>query len=303
MEIVTVFGADGPEGHSVALMLLQMGTFKVRPLVTDPNSDLAQKLQAMGTEIVTVDLDSPSSIQEALKGASRCYARTITDFSARDPLQKEIQYGYRIANACKENNIKHVVFHGSHHVHRRFGLPARHMDAKACINDYMNELGLPKTEIITPYYYENLLTAIQPTGSNCYKIAIPMGETAMDSMSVKQVGSIVASLFQNSQTWIGKSCPVSTERLTIEEYACILTQFLYPKQFKDARISVKTFVDSSTIPGSQDLGNMFQFWKKGSQKMNIAMTATLCPEIKTFNQWVAENKESIISSLEKKSTM
>uniref|UniRef100_A0A8C4SKL7 NmrA-like family domain-containing protein 1 n=1 Tax=Erpetoichthys calabaricus TaxID=27687 RepID=A0A8C4SKL7_ERPCA len=271
--IVTVFGADGPEGHSVALMLLQMGTFKVRPLVTDPNSDLAQKLQAMGTEIVTVDLDSPSSIQEALKGASRCYARTITDFSIHcNSSYKEIQYGYRIANACKENNIKHVVFHGSHHVHRRFGLPARHMDAKACINDYMNELGLPKTEIITPYYYENLLTAIHYNFLDSlllfFPSSIPMGETAMDSMSVKQVGSIVASLFQNSQTWIGKSCPVSTERLTIEEY-----------------ISVKTFVDSSTIPGSQDLGNMFQFWKKGSQKMNIAMTATLCPEIKTFNQW------------------
>ncbi|XP_041133369.1 nmrA-like family domain-containing protein 1 [Polyodon spathula] len=303
MDTVTVFGADAEEGHSVAVALLQDGTFKVRAVVQELGSPLAQRLQVSGAETVSVEFNNSTSIQEALKGAVKCFAVTSTDFTAADPLQCEIQQGYKMADACKQHNINHLVFRGSHHVHRRYGLPARHMDAKACINDYMNEIGLPKTELIAPFYYEHLLTSFKPaqTGIDCYKIAIPMGETAMDSISIKQVGPIVTAILKHSHNWIRKSCLLSADKMRIDEYAAILTKHLHPKQFKDSRISVKTFVADYKGPGGQDFGNMFEFWKKGAQKMNGAITSSLCPEIQSFSEWVSENREFIISTLEKES--
>ncbi|XP_067845827.1 nmrA-like family domain-containing protein 1 [Heptranchias perlo] len=299
-ETVTVFGADECQGNAVAAALLQNGNFTVRAVVQELTSPPAQHLQTRGADSVLVDYNNPASIDSALMGAHKCFVITHTDFDNEDALGTEIQQGYRIADICKKHNIRQVVLSGAHHVHRKYSLPARHMDAKACINDYMNEIDLPKTEIIVPFYFENFLTTFKPSpaGNNTYKIAIPMGEAAMDGISIKQIGPIVTALFKNPQRWIGKSCFLSADRLRIQEYAQILTHHLYPKQFKDSRISVKEFVEVFGGPGAQDLGNMFEFWKRGGQKMNSALSLELYPELQPFQQWVSANSTLLRTALD-----
>ncbi|XP_072130071.1 nmrA-like family domain-containing protein 1 [Mobula birostris] len=296
-ETVTVFGADRQQGNAVATALLEDGGFIVRAVVRELTSPTAQLLQADGAHITLADANDPASVDSTLLGAQKCFAVTHTDFNNRDPLQDEIQQGYRMADACKKHNIGHIVLNGAHHVHRKYSLPARHMDAKACINDYMNEINLPKTEIIVPFYFEHFLTKFKPkpVGNNTYKIAIPMGEVAMDGMSIKQIGPIVTVLFKNPERWMGKSCFLSAGRLTVPEYAQILTHHLRPKQFKDSQISVREFVESCGRPGAQDFGNMFEFWKRGGQKMNSTMSFELYPELQTFQQWVSANTISLDS--------
>uniref|UniRef100_H3A4L3 NmrA-like family domain-containing protein 1 n=1 Tax=Latimeria chalumnae TaxID=7897 RepID=H3A4L3_LATCH len=300
-EVITIFEADGDEGGSVAAALLQEGIFKVRAAVRDLTGEPAHQLQSAGAQTVLVSASDISSLDAALKGSHRCFVVTSTNFSNQDPLQEEeIKLGYRISELCKTHKLKQVLFLGGYHIHRRYGLPARHMDAKACINDYMNEIGLPKTEIILPFYFENLLTAFKPTPvmHELYNIAIPMGETAMDGISVRQLGPIVASMLRNSQQWIGKSCFLSADRLSIEDYAAVLTKQLHPMKFKDARISGNSFVETYKRPGAQDLGNMFEFWRKGGQKTNIAMTQQLYPGVHNFSQWVSMNKQLIQRALQ-----
>ncbi|XP_066548077.1 nmrA-like family domain-containing protein 1 [Amia ocellicauda] len=301
METVVVVGAEDEPGYSVALALLQDGSFQVRAALRDLHSPQAHGLREAGAQTVTVHYNSLEGLQEAFVGAHTCFAATTTDFTDEDPLQSEIHQGYLIADACKQHRIKHIVFQGAHHVHRRYGFPARHMDAKACVNDYMNEIHLPKTELILPFVFESFLTTFKPkrAGPNLYKIEIPVGETAMDSISVKQVGPIVAVLLKNSCTWIGKSCLLSADKLTLDQYSAILTSHLQPRRFMDSRISLTTFVKNYKGAGGQDFGNMFEFWKKGAQKMNVALTLTLCPGTQTFTQWVSTNKDLLISALEK----
>uniref|UniRef100_UPI00398EFB5B nmrA-like family domain-containing protein 1 n=1 Tax=Pristiophorus japonicus TaxID=55135 RepID=UPI00398EFB5B len=298
-ETVTVFGADKRQGNAVAAALLQDGHFTVRAAVQELTSLSAQHLQEAGADTMLVDYSNPASIDSALSGAHKCFVITHTDFNNKDPLQAEIQQGYSIADVCKKHNIRQVVLSGAHHVHRKYSLPARHMDAKACINEYMNEIDLPKTEIIVPFYFENFLTTFKPSpaGNNTYKIAIPMGEAAMDGISIKQIGPIVMALFKNPKRWIGKSCFLSAGRLKIQEYAQILTHHLYPKQFKDSRISVREFVEFFGGRGAQDLGNMFEFWKRGGQKMNSSVCLELYPELQPFQQWVSANSTLLSSAL------
>ncbi|XP_069792412.1 nmrA-like family domain-containing protein 1 [Narcine bancroftii] len=303
-ETVSVFGADRQQGNAVATALLEDGGFTVRAVVQKLTFPSAQLLQAGGAHIMLADIDDPASTDCALSGADKCVAITHTNLNTRDPLQDEILQGYRIAEACKKFNIKHVVLEESrdgvvaaHHVHRKYSLQARHLNAKACINDYMNELDLPKTEMIVPFYFENFLTKFKPrpAGNNTFLSAIPMGEVAMDGMSIKQIGRIMTALLKNPERWIKKSCFLSAGRLTIQEYPQILTHHLHPKQFKDSQISVQEFVKSFGGPGAEDLGNMFEFCKRGGQKMNISMSFKLYPELQTFQQWVSANTTSLDS--------
>uniref|UniRef100_A0A4W3JFC7 NmrA-like family domain-containing protein 1 n=1 Tax=Callorhinchus milii TaxID=7868 RepID=A0A4W3JFC7_CALMI len=214
-EMVTVFGADGSEGNEVASALLQDGNFKLRAAVSELASPAAQHLQASGAQTVVVDYNQTSTIDSALRDAHKCFVVTDMDFNSTDPLS--------CVFICLLESL--------------YSLPARHMDAKACINDYMNEIALPKTEIIVPFYFENFLTTFKPTpsGKDTYKIAIPMGETAMDGISVKQIGPIVTALFKAPERWTGKSCFLSADRLEIKEYGQILSEYLDPKRIKDSR--------------------------------------------------------------------
>lgn len=300
MEVtVAVVSADSREGQSVASALVQDGGFKVRAAFRDLSSPEAIKLSASGVDTVKFDPEDAPSVDGALRGMSCSVIITTTDFQESDPLKSEIRRGYSLADGCKRQGVQHVVFLAQHHVHRKYGLPARHMDAKASINDYMNEISLPKTEVILPYYFEDLVAALKPSagGHNTYKLALPMGDTAMDGISLVQVGPAIAAILKNPRRWIGKSCSLSADRLRIKEYAVSLSRLLHPAQFQDDRISVRAFVESHGGSAAQDLGNMFEFWKKGSQQMSRTLTSELCPEVQTFHTWVFQNKDHIRHAL------
>ncbi|XP_069497495.1 nmrA-like family domain-containing protein 1 [Ambystoma mexicanum] len=296
---VVVIGADSREGQSVVAALVQDPRLKVRAAFDDMSNPQATTLSTSGVDIVQFDPQDGSSVDAALKGMCSSIIITTTNFQDADPLKGEIRRGYSLADGCKRQGVRHVVFLGQHHVHRQYGLPSRHMDAKASINDYMNEIALPKTEVILPYFFEDILLAVKPStvGHNAYKLALPMGDTGLDGISLTQVGPVVASIIHNPRRWIGKSCSISADRLTIHEYAVTLSRLLHPAQFKDDRISVRAFVETHRGPESQDLGNMFEFWKKGSQQMSKTITAELCNDVKCFHTWVSENKDHIRHSL------
>ncbi|XP_029474704.1 nmrA-like family domain-containing protein 1 [Rhinatrema bivittatum] len=297
---VVVTGADSEEGRSVATALLHDGGFKVTAALRDLAGPAVIQLQTAGADTILQDPRNLSCVETALSVAQKCVVITTTDFHDPDPLKSEIRQGYQLADACRKQNVKQVIFLGQHHVHRKYGFPARHMDAKASINDYMAEIALPKTEIIPPFYFENFLSTFKPiaSGHDFYKLALPMGDTAMDGISLAQIGPIVATVLRNPQRWTGKSCCLSADRLHVRDYAATLSQLLHPKQFQDARISLRSFLELYRGPGAQDLGNMFEFWKKGSQRMSGAMTSELCPGLQTFHMWVSENKERLRRALE-----
>ncbi|KAG5850598.1 hypothetical protein ANANG_G00084150 [Anguilla anguilla] len=301
MERVVVLGAEEEPGCGVALALLQDGGFHVCVAVSDPGSPQAQKLGCAGAQVLPFHLNSTTGLQGALSGAQKCFFATKTDFTKVDPLQSEISQGYLIADACKQHGISHVVFEGGQHVQRRFGFPMRSMDAKACIGDYMAEIGLRKTQVLIPFLYESFLTTFspKPAGPNLYKIDIPMGETPMDSISLSDVGPVVTAILKNSHRWAGKSCLLSADRLPVQEYAETLTKHLAPRVFQDSRISQKMFVESYKGEAGQDIGNMFEFWRKDPQRRNAAEMFELLSGTKKFSQWVSANRDSIINALEK----
>lgn len=74
-KLVCVVGATGNQGGSVARRFLAAG-FRVRGLTRDTQSPAAQKLKAVGVDVVRADLDDLRSLESAFRGANIIFSVT-----------------------------------------------------------------------------------------------------------------------------------------------------------------------------------------------------------------------------------
>ena len=65
--ILTVIGATGKQGASVVNAALQDGTYKVRAITRNINSEKAKAFAARGVELATADIDSEESLIKAFE--------------------------------------------------------------------------------------------------------------------------------------------------------------------------------------------------------------------------------------------
>ena len=63
--ILTVVGATGAQGGSVVNSALKSGTYKVRAITRNVNSEKAKALAARGVEIVAADINDEKSLIRA----------------------------------------------------------------------------------------------------------------------------------------------------------------------------------------------------------------------------------------------
>ncbi|XP_022107059.1 nmrA-like family domain-containing protein 1 [Acanthaster planci] len=299
--VIAVFGATGTLGNSVARALLtDSSNFQVRAVTRDPNKPEATALADKGAVVIKADMNNRESLVPALKGADGCFVATSMQLS--DPLCQQLEYqqGECVADVCMAMKVPHIVFNAQNHVSKVIGVKARHYDAKACINDYMNERELPLTSIILPFAYENFLGDFKPQKlqQQEYSIGIPMGDLSLNMLSIKQIGEAVRYIFYNKTSTVGKTFSLVGDKLTVREIASILTTHLRPHVVRDAKVTLPEFHrQNSSKPGNEDITNMFDFIHKVTQRFSIETTRKLIPDLLTFDQWAAQNKETLLKIL------
>ena len=62
---------------------------------------------------------------------------------------------------------------------------------------------------------------------------IPMGTTPLDLVSVEDIGEVARTVFLNQSRFLNKTLSLCGSKITINEMAHYLTQYLRPMQFKD----------------------------------------------------------------------
>ncbi|XP_077987091.1 nmrA-like family domain-containing protein 1 [Glandiceps talaboti] len=299
-KVIAVFGATGAQGGSVARALLRDPQYKVRAITRNPNSPAAQALASQGAEVIQADYGNKESLANALQGAYGCFVVTTTNFSLPNFEEIEVKQGQNIADVCSVLRTQHVVFSMKPHVRKIIGIEARHCDGKGRIEDYMNELELPLTSVIVPFTFENFLSRFKPKivdFQQC-QLDIPMGEVPLDGMSVEQLGDCVKSIFNNLTAYKRKTLAISSDKMTIREYAAILSRNCQPYIFRDAQITTDEFRRTSGREAADDYGNMFEFFQRVDQRHNMQLTKSLNPKLKTFEEWVRENVSAIRSALQ-----
>ncbi|KAM3916760.1 nmrA-like family domain-containing protein 1 [Leptodactylus fuscus] len=291
-KIITVFGATGSQGGSVVGALLKDCTFAVRAVTRDPSKPAAVKLKEAGAEVVAADMDNEKSLEAALSGAYGAFV--VTNFFDHFSKEKEVKQGKTIADLCKRLGLQHVVFSGLENVKRLTGgkLEVLHFDGKGEIEEYFREISCPMTSVRLSFYFENFLTGCKPKKSkdgDHYDLVLPMCDVPMDGISVSDLGPAVLSILKNPKEYIGKNIGLSAEKLTVAQYAEIMSK-VSGKVIKDAKMPPDVY---AKLPFSvaEEMANMFRFYLTIPDR-DVELTHRLNPKAKSFQQWLEENKEA-----------
>ncbi|XP_029432324.1 nmrA-like family domain-containing protein 1 isoform X2 [Rhinatrema bivittatum] len=258
----------------------------------NPKKAAAKELKQQGAEVVKGDLDDGKSLEAVLCGAYGGFL--VTNFWEHLSTDKEIEQGKLVADIAKSLDLKHVVFSGLENVKKltKGQLEVPHFDGKGVVEEYFRAIGVPMTCVRLSFYYQNFLSYFLPQKTQDgtgYELALPMGDVPMDGFSVCDLGPVVVSVLKAPEQYIGKDIGLSAEKLTIEQYAAIMSKHI-GKPLKDAKMSVDAFKNLG-FPGAKELGNMFLFYQMKPDR-NVAQTLHLNPKTQTFDQWMAQQKDA-----------
>jgi uncharacterized protein YbjT (DUF2867 family) len=309
-KIIAVLGATGAQGGGLARAILNdpEKTFTLRAITRKPDGDKTKAFKEAGAEVVAADLDDVESLKKAFEGAYGVYG--VTNFWEHFSGEKEKAQAGNIAEAAKAAGVRHAIWSTFEDVRDSVPLEDKrmpvlqekykvpHFDAKAEANAFFRDAGVPTTFLLTSFYWENLIFfGLGPKKGPDGKLAItyPTGTKKLPGIAVEDIGKCALGIFKAGDKYIGKTVGVAGGHLTGEQMAASLTKALG----QEVRFNAVTpdAYRSFGFPGADELGNMFQF-KADFEDMycgnrSLEESRALNPELQTFDQWLAANKDKM----------
>lgn len=308
-KIIAVVGATGAQGGGLvrAIMRDRIGPFTARALTRDPKSEKARALAALGAEVVAADVDDLESLKRAFAGAYGAYC--VTFFWAHMSAEREIAEARAMAQAAHEARLQHVIWSTFEDTRKFIPLSdnrmptlqgkykVAHFDGKAEADAAFTELGVPTTFLLTSFYWDNMIYSAGPKRGPDGTLAItfPMGDKKLPGIAAEDIGKCAYGIFLRGRELIGKTVGVAGEHLTGAQMAAALTTALGQEvRYNDVSPDVYR---GFGFPGADDTGNMFQFKRDFEREYtgarNLQFSRSLDPELQTFAQWLAQNKDRI----------
>jgi uncharacterized protein YbjT (DUF2867 family) len=309
-QLIAVIGATGAQGGGLVRAILNdpSGEFSARAITRDPGSEKARALADLGAEVVAADVDDAESLKQAFDGAYGAFL--VTFFWEHFLPEKEAGQVRNMAVAARETGVDHVIWSTLEDTRQwvpleddrmptlmeKYKVP--HFDAKGASNAVFVELGIPTTYLLTSFYWDNLIhfgMGPQQGEDGRLTLAMPMGDKKLPGIAAEDIGRCALGIFKRGSDLIGEKVGIAGEHLTGEEMASALSEALG----REVNYSAVPFdvYRSFGFPGADDLGNMFQFKHdfedvfRGAR--DVEFSRSINPALKTFDGWLAENKERI----------
>src|SRR4051812_24659180 len=309
-KIIAVVGATGAQGGGLARAILddKFSQFGLRALTRDPNSDKAKALADAGAEVVAADIDDVKSLRKAFDGANGAFC--VTFFWDHLKPEKELAHARNMAQAAKDAAVHHVIWSTLEDTRKfvplsddrmptlmgKYKVP--HFDAKGEADEAFKELGVPTTFLLASFYWDNLIhSGMGPKKGPDGKLALtlPMGNKKLAGIAAEDIGKVAYAIFERGDEMIGQTVGIAGGHQTGAQLAKSLTKAL-GKEVTYNEITPAAF-RALGFPGSDDLGNMFQFYSEFEQDCcdmrSISATKSLNPELLTFDRWLGQNKSRI----------
>jgi uncharacterized protein YbjT (DUF2867 family) len=308
-KLIAVVGATGAQGGGLVRAILKdkAGGFRARALTRKTASDQAKELVKLGAEVVAADLDDQASLERAFKGAAGVFS--LTNYWEHLSPEKELAQATTQARAAKQAGVPHVIWSTLEDTRRwvplsddrmptlqgKYKVP--HFDAKGEADQVFSQL-VPTTLLLTSFYWENFIffgAGPKPGPDGKLALTFPLGDKKLPGIAVEDIGKCAYGLFKRGREFIGKTVGISGEHLTGAQMAAAMTKaFGREVRYNDVPPEVYRSFD---FPGADDLGNMFQFKRDFQEVYCSARTPefarSLNPELQTFDQWLARNKDRI----------
>ena len=312
-KIIAVVGATGAQGGGLvrAITADKDGPFTARAITRDVNSDKARALAALGAEVVAGNVDDAESLRRAFDGAYGAYC--VTFFWNHFSPATELAQARAMAEAARDAGVTHVIWSTLEDTRKWVPLSddrmptlmehykVPHFDAKGEADQIFTDLGVPTTFLATSFYWDNFIGfGMGPARGADGKLAItlPMGEAKLPGIAAEDIGRSAYGIFKKGPELIGKRVGIAGEHLSGSEMAAAFSKLLGEEvRYNAVEPSVYR---GFGFPGSEDLGNMFQFKRDFEADFRAARpvdeTRALNPQLLRFSDWLAANRERIAKS-------
>ena len=310
-KIIAVAGATGSQGGGLvrAIRADRQGPFTARAVTRDPTSEKARALAALGAEVVQGDVDDAGSLERAFAGAHGAYC--VTFFWAHMDPERELAEARNLAQAAKQAKVTHAIWSTLEDTRKlvplsdnrmptlrgKYKVP--HFDAKGEADAFFTELGVPTTFLVASYYWDNLIYFGQgpkPDPDGTLAITFPMGRARLAGIAAEDIGKCAYGIFKRGKEMIGKTVGIAGGHLTCAEMAAALSEALgRPVRYNEVTPEVYR---GFGFPGADDVGNMFQVYRDFEKEIcglrDLNVSRSLNPELQTFEQWLAKNKDKLL---------
>lgn len=309
-KVIAVVGATGAQGGGLvrAIQSDSRGSFRARAIVRDTTSAKAKQLAALGAELAAGDVDDRASLERAFAGAHGAYC--VTFFWNHFSPEKEIEQAGNLAAAAKAAGVAHAIWSTLEDTRKwvplednrmptlmgKYKVP--HFDAKGQSDRLFAEAGVPTTNLLTSFYWDNFIHfGSGPKRGPDGKLALtmPMGNAKLPGIAAEDIGKCAYGIFQAGGAHIGKTVGIAGEHLTGAQMAAGLSRELGDDVvYNDVPPEVYR---GFGFPGAEDLGNMFQFKRDFNDYFcgarDVAFSWSLNPELQSFDVWLAKNARAI----------
>ncbi|HVB33205.1 MAG TPA: NmrA/HSCARG family protein [Patescibacteria group bacterium] len=308
-KIIAVVGTTGAQGGGMARAILSDpdGGYAVRALTRDVNSEKAKELAKAGAEVVAADIDDPKSLHRAFAGAYGAFC--VTFFWAHFSPEKEIAEATAMARAAGQAGLRHVIWSTLEDTRKwvplednrmptlggKYKVP--HFDGKGEADRAFTDTGAPTTFLLTSYFWDNIIHMSPPRKGPDGKLAItyPMGDKKLPGIAAEDIGKCAYGIFRRGAEFIGMRVGIAGEHLTGTQMAASLSRAL-GREVRYNAVTPEQY-RSLGFPGADDLGNMFQFKRDFNEYFcgarDVGFSRSLNPDLQTFDQWLAQNKNRI----------
>ncbi len=307
-KIIAVLGATGAQGGGLvrAIQAEPTGEFQARAITRNPASESARALAALGAEVVKGDADDEASLRTAFEGAWGAFC--VTFYWEHMSAEKETAQIAAMARSARTASLRHVVWSTLEDSRKwiplddprmptlggKYKVP--HFDAKGESDHYFTEAQVPVTFLLASFYFENFFrSGLRRGPDGVLSLTFPLGKETMASIASEDIGRCAYGIFRDSANWIGKTVGVAGEQLTMAEMAAIFTEAMGEEvRYNDVPPEV---FRSFPIPGADDLGNMFQFYRDFAahfrESRPLAVARSLNPGMQGFREWLRAHKDTI----------
>jgi uncharacterized protein YbjT (DUF2867 family) len=271
---ILVTGATGQQGGAVTRYLLKQPGFAVRALTRDSAKPAARSLAQAGAEVVRGDLDDPASVRRALDGAWGVFS--VQNFMETG-YDGEIRQGKLLADAAKDAGVEHFVYTSVVSADRKTGLP--HFESKWQIEQHLHHCGLPYAILRPAFFMQNWYGFLREPILNG-TLPLPLNpQTALQQISVEDIGAFAALAFQNPSKWAGRTIELAGDELTMQRVAETLSHVVGRNV-----IYVQLPWDQFRQSAGEEMTKMYRWFNYVGYHVDIATLRMEYPNLSTLEK-------------------
>lgn len=292
---ILVLGGTGTQGGHVARELLRLG-HQVRVLSRNTKSDAAQQIATLGAEVVEGDLAGPESLLPVLENVTAVFSVQYAD--PADP-SVELRNARNLVDAARKAGVTQIVHTSAAgtNVFPKWDLypgTSWYLDHKYAIEELFRNGGFSYWTILHPcWFMENFtpplsaLMAPELRGGKLYGTVAPDALVKLNSGA--DTARLAVSAFRDPEKFNKRDLNIASDELSWSAIAATISE-VTGKEVSYEQVSRAKAVELGMLAGTAET---IEWISEAGFGFDIAETRQYGVPLKTFREWVEENRHRI----------